>query len=152
MSTIFSNFFKFFSTFFFALFYGKNGTKYCVFCFKMPQYIEYPSDAAQLFATPAFLCYNKRNQKSFREVNRMYKIMRMIFALIAAVLVAMCVPAGIFWDMIAVWCCAGGALLFFVLSMLFKYFQEEREKKDEPSAAPPGEDKTSETSDKKDDQ
>ena len=80
----------------------------------------------------------------------MYKIMRMIFALIAAVLVAMCVPAGIFWDMIAVWCCAGGALLFFVLSMLFKYFQEEREKKDEPSAAPPGEDKTSETSDKKD--
>ncbi len=57
----------------------------------------------------------------------MFKILRAAFAIAAAILVALCVPAGIFWDMLAVWCMAGGALLFFVLSMLFKFLQEERE-------------------------
>ena len=59
----------------------------------------------------------------------MFKILRVIFAVGAAVLIALCVFAGILWDMIAVWACLGGALLFFALSMLFKFLQEEREKK-----------------------
>ena len=49
----------------------------------------------------------------------MYKILRAAFAGAAAVLIALCVFAGILWDMIAVWACLGGALLFFALSMLF---------------------------------
>ena len=73
----------------------------------------------------------------------MFKILRVIFAVGAAVLIALCVFAGILWDMIAVWACLGGALLFFALSMLFKFLQEEREKKEpqpDPSdgAAPSG--------------
>ena len=71
----------------------------------------------------------------------MFKILRVIFAVGAAVLIALCVFAGILW--IAVWACLGGALLFFALSMLFKFLQEEREKKEpqpDPSdgAAPSG--------------
>ena len=73
----------------------------------------------------------------------MYKILRAAFAVAAAVLIALCVFAGILWDMIAVWACLGGALLFFALSMLFRFLQEEREKKEpqpDPSdgAAPSG--------------
>lgn len=73
----------------------------------------------------------------------MFKILRVIFAVGAAVLIALCVFAGILWDMIAVWACLGGALLFFALSMLFRFLQEEREKKEpqpDPSdgAAPSG--------------
>ena len=73
----------------------------------------------------------------------MYKILRAAFAVAAAVLIALCVFAGILWDMIAVWACLGGALLFCALSMLFKFLQEEREKKEpqpDPSdgAAPSG--------------
>lgn len=63
---------------------------------------------------------------------KMFKILRMVCAIIAAVAIALCVPAGIFWDMIAVWACLGGALLFFALSMLFKFLQEDRDKKDPP--------------------
>ena len=76
----------------------------------------------------------------------MFKIFRMVFAIVAAIFVALCVPAGIFWDMIAVWACAGGALLFFALSMLFKYFQEEREKDNNPAPASSA-DTASDTSD-----
>lgn len=66
----------------------------------------------------------------------MFKILRAVFAIAAAILIAMCVPAGIFWDMIAVWACLGGALLFFALSMLFKFLQEDREAKQEPRSGP----------------
>ncbi len=76
----------------------------------------------------------------------MFKIFRMVFAIVAAIFVALCVPAGIFWDMIAVWACAGGALLFFALSMLFKYFQEERENDNNPAPASSA-DTASDTSD-----
>ena len=63
----------------------------------------------------------------------MYKILRAAFAVLAAVCVALCIPAGIFWDIIAFCACLGGTLLFFALSMLFKYLQEERERKDAPA-------------------
>lgn len=64
----------------------------------------------------------------------MYKILRAAFAVAAAVLIALCVFAGILWDMIAVWACLGGALLFFALSMLFKFLQEEKERKQAPNS------------------
>lgn len=64
----------------------------------------------------------------------MYKILRAAFAVAAAVLISLCVFAGILWDMIAVWACLGGALLFFALSMLFKFLQEEKERKQAPNS------------------
>ena len=57
----------------------------------------------------------------------MYKILRMVFAIIAAVLVAACIFVALYVSMLAFWCVIGGALLCFALSMFFKYLQEEKE-------------------------
>lgn len=57
----------------------------------------------------------------------MYKWLRIIFAVLAAVLVAACVFVAILWDMLPFWICLAGAVLFFLLSLLFKYLQEESE-------------------------
>ena len=57
----------------------------------------------------------------------MYKWLRIIFAVLAAVLVAACVFVAILWDMLPFWICLAGAVLFFLLSLLFKYLQEEGE-------------------------
>ena len=64
----------------------------------------------------------------------MYKILRMVCAVIAAAAVVACVFLGIYLGMVAVWCAAAAALLFFALCMLFKYLQEEKEGKAEEGA------------------
>ena len=46
----------------------------------------------------------------------MYKILRMVFAIIAAVLVASCIFVALYVSMLAFWCVIGGALLSFALS------------------------------------
>ena len=60
----------------------------------------------------------------------MYKWLRIIFAVLAAVLVAACVFVAILWDMLPFWICLAGAVLFFLLSLLCKYLQEEGEGRD----------------------
>ena len=71
----------------------------------------------------------------------MFKILRMISSILAAILVTACIFLGIFVDMIACIGCAAGALLFFVLTLLFKYLQEEQEAKEQnaPPTDAPGE-------------
>lgn len=64
----------------------------------------------------------------------MYKILRMVCAVIAAAAVVACVFLGIYLGMAAFWCGAAAALLFFALCMLFKYLQEEKEGKAEEGA------------------
>ena len=64
----------------------------------------------------------------------MYKILRMVCAVIAAAAIVACVFLGIYLGMVAFWCAAAAALLFFALCMLFKYLQEEKEGKSEDSA------------------
>lgn len=64
----------------------------------------------------------------------MYKILRMVCAVIAAAAVVACVFLGIYLGMVAFWCGAAAALLFFALCMLFKYLQEEKEGKAEEGA------------------
>lgn len=59
----------------------------------------------------------------------MYKILRMIFSIIAAILVAASIFIALYVSMLAFWCCIGGALFFFVLTMYFKFLQEESEEK-----------------------
>ncbi len=65
----------------------------------------------------------------------MYKILRMVFAIIAAVLVAACIFVALYVSMLAFWCVIGGALLCFALSMFFKYLQEEKESKEKQTAS-----------------
>ncbi len=70
----------------------------------------------------------------------MFKILRIVCSVIAALFVAVCVYVFIFVNFAAGILCAVGALLFFVLTLLFKYFQEEKEelaRKNSP-AAPSG--------------
>ncbi len=64
----------------------------------------------------------------------MFKILRMVCAVIAAAAVVACVFLGIYLGMAAFWCGAAAALLFFALCMLFKYLQEEKEGKAEEGA------------------
>ncbi len=59
----------------------------------------------------------------------MWKILRIICAVAAAVLVTACIFLGIYVSFMAAIGCAVGALFLFVLCMLFKYLQEEREEK-----------------------
>lgn len=75
----------------------------------------------------------------------MFKILRMVCAVIAAVAVAACIFLGIFLGMAAFWIAAACALLFFVCSMLFKYLQEEKEgkEKEHPRQGSTDEDKNS---------
>ncbi len=66
----------------------------------------------------------------------MYKILRIICAVIAAVLVTACIFLAIYISdtMVPALGCAAGALLFFVLCLLFKHLQEEKEGKKEVDA------------------
>lgn len=66
----------------------------------------------------------------------MYKILRIICAVIAAVLVTVCIFLAIYISdtMVPALGCAAGALLFFVLCLLFKHLQEEKEGKKEVDA------------------
>ena len=59
----------------------------------------------------------------------MYKVFRMIFAVIAAALAVACVVLGIYFGLSAALLCAAGTLLFFVGSMFFKYLQECKEER-----------------------
>ena len=70
--------------------------------------------------------------RRFYEVKIMLKIFRAASAIAAALCLALCIPAGFLWDMLAVWLLLGGTLFFFALSMLFKSLQEKNEK-----SAPP---------------
>ena len=65
----------------------------------------------------------------------MWKYLRMICAVVAAIAVAASVFIAIYLGMVPFWATLAGALLFFALSMLFKFLQEEREKDagDEPN-------------------
>ncbi|HIY77718.1 MAG TPA: UbiA family prenyltransferase [Candidatus Borkfalkia excrementavium] len=72
----------------------------------------------------------------------MYKILRMVFAIIAAVLVASCIFVALYVSMLAFWCVIGGALLSFALSMFFKYLQEEKESKEKQTASPAAEEES----------
>lgn len=72
----------------------------------------------------------------------MYKILRMVFAIIAAVLVAACIFVALYVSMLAFWCVIGGALLCFALSMFFKYLQEEKESKEKQTASPAAEEES----------
>ena len=66
----------------------------------------------------------------------MFKILRIICAVIAAVLVTACIFLAIYISetMVPALGCAAGALLFFVLCLLFKHLQEEKEGKKEVDA------------------
>lgn len=66
----------------------------------------------------------------------MYKILRVICAVIAAVLVTACIFLAIYISdtMVPALGCAAGALLFFVLCLLFRHLQEEKEGKKEVDA------------------
>ena len=68
----------------------------------------------------------------------MYKILRVICAVIAAVLVTVCIFSAIYISdtMVPALGCAAGALLFFVLCLLFKHLQEEKENKESAANAP----------------
>lgn len=68
----------------------------------------------------------------------MFKILRMVCSILAAVLVTACIFLGIYIDLVACLGCAAAALLCFVLTLLFKYLQEEQEEKQRK--APPEED------------
>lgn len=57
----------------------------------------------------------------------MFKILRIIAAVAAALLIAAAVFVGIFIGWIPFLGCAAGALLLFALSLLFKYLQETHE-------------------------
>ena len=59
----------------------------------------------------------------------MYKILRIAFSVIAAVLVTACIFVGIYVNFYAAIACAAAALFFFVFCMFFKYLQEEKEGK-----------------------
>lgn len=67
----------------------------------------------------------------------MFKILRIICAVIAAVLVTVCIFLAIYISdtMVPALGCAAGALLFFVLCLLFKHLQEEKEGKKETYTA-----------------
>lgn len=68
----------------------------------------------------------------------MFKILRIICAVIAAVLVTACIFLAIYISetMVPALGCAAGALLFFVLCLLFKHLQEEKENKESAANAP----------------
>ena len=66
----------------------------------------------------------------------MFKILRMVCSIVAAILVTACIFIFIYVNTLAGIACAAAALLFFVLTMLFKYLQEEREKSSDSPARP----------------
>lgn len=72
-----------------------------------------------------------------RSRKNMFKILRMICAIIAAACAVACVIVAVNWGMIPFWGCLAGGVFFFVLCLLFKFLQEDKEggaKKDENNA------------------
>ena len=65
----------------------------------------------------------------------MYKYLRIVCSIIAAILVTACIFILIYVNIPAGLAVAVGALLFFVLTLLFKYLQEEKEAKQQGPAA-----------------
>lgn len=57
----------------------------------------------------------------------MFKILRMICAVIAAACAVACVIVAVVWGMIPFWVCLAGGIFFFALCLLFKFLQEEKE-------------------------
>ncbi len=67
----------------------------------------------------------------------MFKYLRMICSVIAAVLVTACIFVLIYVNIPVGFAVGAVGLLFFVLTLLFKYLQEEREAKEKkPEPAP----------------
>lgn len=64
----------------------------------------------------------------------MFKILRMVCAIIAAACAVACIIVAVNWGMIPFWCFLAGGVLFFALCLLFKYLQEEKEGTAEGSA------------------
>lgn len=59
----------------------------------------------------------------------MFKILRMICAIIAAACAVACVIVAVNWGMVPFWGCLAGGVFFFALCMLFKFLQEDKEGK-----------------------
>ncbi|HIY45363.1 MAG TPA: hypothetical protein H9731_02495 [Candidatus Borkfalkia excrementipullorum] len=57
----------------------------------------------------------------------MFKILRMICAIIAAACAVACVIVAVNWGMLPFWGCLAGGVFFFVLCLLFKFLQEDKE-------------------------
>lgn len=90
-----------------------------------------------LFDAGLVFPYNKMKPPPVTDGKRtvfMFRILRMVCAVVAAAAVVACVFLGIYLGMAAFWCAAAAALLFFALCMLFKYLQEEKEGRAEDGA------------------
>ena len=57
----------------------------------------------------------------------MFKILRMICAIIAAACAVACVVVAVIWGSIPFWGCLAGGVFFFALCLLFKFLQEDKE-------------------------
>ena len=67
----------------------------------------------------------------------MFKYLRMICSVIAALLVTACIFVLIYVNIPVGFAVGAVGLLFFVLTLLFKYLQEEREAKEKKSESAP---------------
>lgn len=57
----------------------------------------------------------------------MFKILRMVCAIIAAACAVACVIVAVIWGMLPFWGCLAGGVFFFALCLLFKFLQEDKE-------------------------
>ena len=64
----------------------------------------------------------------------MFKILRMICAVIAAACAVACVVVAVIWGAVPFWGCLAGGVFFFALCLLFKFLQEDKEGKAGESA------------------
>lgn len=65
----------------------------------------------------------------FREGVYMFKTLRILFTVLAVILLVPIVPIGAFWGLIPALLLAGGALVSFLLVLFFKGKQEHAEEK-----------------------
>ena len=70
----------------------------------------------------------------------MFKILRMICAIIAAACAVACVVVAVIWGSIPFWGCLAGGVFFFALCLLFKFLQEDKEGTSGESALSAGSD------------
>lgn len=70
----------------------------------------------------------------------MFKILRMICAVIAAACAVACVVVAVIWGSIPFWGCLAGGVFFFALCLLFKFLQEDKEGTSGESALSAGSD------------
>lgn len=68
----------------------------------------------------------------------MYKILRIVCCVIAALCVAACVFAFIYGGVVWGVCTLLGAAAFFALTVLFKHYQEDGENKNKPDGGQSG--------------